>query len=103
MLSLSSCFLSICILNYNLRKDSFADAIEGAAVAFTNVVSYKDDSTGKKGQACCSDSPGPAISPVELRMNHFEQLRFLQSLFEDKGNQCKEQKDNILISLRKLS
>jgi len=72
-------------------------------------VSHKDDSTGKNGQACCSGSPGPAISPgksVELRMKHFEQLRFLQSLFEDKvltENEYKEQKENILVSLRKLS
>jgi len=44
-------------------ENSFADATERAAVAFANAVSHKDDSTGKKGQVCCSDSPGPAISP----------------------------------------
>ena len=91
------------------RKNTFADAIEGAAVAFANAVSHKDDSSGKKGHVCCGDSPGPAVSPgktVELRMKHFEQLRFLQSLFEDKiltDNEYQEQKDNILLSLRKLS
>jgi len=36
----------------------------------------------------------------------FKQLHFLQSLFEDKvltENKYKEQKENILVSLRKLS
>ena len=45
------------------RKNTFADAIEGAAVAFANAVSHKDDSSGKKGHVCCGDSPGPAVSP----------------------------------------
>ena len=89
------------------KKDSLTNAIEGAAVAFANVVS--------KGQATdlpTSTSNNPlvssAISPgktVELRMKHFEQLRYLQSLFEDgilTDKEYSEQKENILSSLRKL-
>ena len=89
------------------KKDSLANAIEGAAVAFANVVS--------KGQAAdlpttTSNHPliSSAISPgktVELRMKHFEQLRYLQSLFEDgilTDKEYSEQKENILSSLRKL-
>jgi len=87
------------------RKDSFADAIEGAAVAFANAVSKPNNSPK------CLDSGTPlssAISPgktMELRMRNFEQLRYLQSLFEDgvlTNEEFTEQKENILLSLRKL-
>ena len=58
------------------RKDSFANAMEGTAVAFANAVSKPNNSPRRD-----SSTPLPsAISPgkmVELRMKHFEQLRYL--------------------------
>ena len=92
--------------------DSFADAIEGAAVAFANAVSkgQPNDLSNEKCMSNPRDHPllSLAISPgktVELRMKHFEQLRYLQSLFEDgilTDKEYSEQKENILSSLRKL-
>jgi len=37
------------------QKDTLADAMEGEAVAFANVVSYKDDTSGKKEHICSGD------------------------------------------------
>ena len=91
------------------RKDSLADAIEGAAVAFASVVSkgQTNDLCNEK-TSCDHPLTLSTISPgktVELRMKNYEQLRYLQSLFEDgilTDKEYSEQKENILSSLRKL-
>ena len=87
------------------RKDSFTDAIEGAAVAFANAVSKGQQANDLSNEKVSIPLVPSAISPVELRMKNFEQLRYLQNLFEDgvlTDKEYSEQKENILSSLRKL-
>ena len=92
------------------RKDSLADAIEGAAVAFASAVSKKGETNDlcKEKASCDHSLTLSAISPgktVELCMKNYKQLRYLQSLFEDgilTDKEYSEQKENILSSLRKL-
>lgn len=65
------------------RKDLFADAIEGAAVAFANTVSKGKPINDLSTEKVSIPLVPSAISPgktVELRI---EQLRYLQSSYED--------------------
>ena len=83
------------------RRESLSEAISGAAVAIAETI---------KGSSPCPPPPQlpTGISPgkaVDLRMKNFEQLRFLQKLYEDgilSEHEFLEQKGNILSSLRKL-
>lgn len=94
------------------RKESLSDAITGAAVAFAQVLQPDNKKTVTEQPtviATAVPSTGAGISPgkcIDLRMKNFEQLRYLQGLFED-GILCQEefveQKRNILSSLSKLS
>lgn len=98
------------------RKESLTDALAGAAVAFATAVSGgKDQSHSTQAQRdhdtnspFTSSGPVPAVSPgkaVELRMKNYQQLRFLQQLFEDgilDEKEFTEQKGNILEFLRKI-
>ena len=68
----------------NLSEISLSDALTGAAVAFANVFSPS------QGQLLPlqnrSVPPSPGLSPsktVDLRMKNFEQLRYLQQLYDD--------------------
>ncbi len=83
------------------RRDSLSDAISGAAVAFAEAVKGKDKE--KPATALPSGvSPGKS---VELRMKNFEQLRYLQQLYDDgilTEDEYREQKRNIISSLRRL-
>ena len=72
----------------------------------------QDQSSSKGGAAergNMKSSSGACVSPgkaVELRMKNFEQLRFLQQLFDDdilSESEYTEQKRNILSFLRELS
>ncbi len=84
------------------RKENMCEALTGAAVAVVNAIRDKplssDSSTSNLG-----------ISPrksVELRMKNYEQLRYLQQLFDDgilNNKEYAEQKQSIIDSLRKLS
>lgn len=84
------------------RKENMCEAMTGAAVAIVNAI--------RKGDKPSSDSSTSSvgISPkksVELRMKNYEQLRYLQQLFEDgilNDKEYTEQKQSILDSLRKL-
>ena len=90
------------------KKDStISEALTNAAVAFANVCSgHKDVSQGQHSNA---SSLSNAVSPsksVELRMKNFEQLRYLQHLYDDgilNLSEYSEQKESILTSLRKLT
>ena len=63
------------------RKESLSDALTGAAVAFAKVFSDKDKPKPSQLSAPTScASPGKTL---ELRMKNFEQLRYLQQLFDD--------------------
>lgn len=85
------------------RQESLSDALSGAAVAFAKVLHPGQTTTcteQTKTPSCLS--PGKSI---ELRMKNFEQLRYLQQLFEDgilTQTEYMEQKQTILTSLRKL-
>ena len=97
------------------RKDNLSEALTGAAVAFAKVVS------GGTQASCTSDKVGdestthatnniimPGVSPgkaVDLRMKNYEQLRYLQQLYDDgilDQKEYIEQKQDILKFLRKL-
>ena len=85
------------------RQPSVSNVISGAAVAITKALGgtpLQDQSSGHVGVT--GVSPGRAS---ELRMKNYEQLRYLQQLFEDgilPQTEFSEQKEGILGSLRKL-
>jgi len=87
-------------------QNNLSDAISGAAVAFAtalkggNSVSTSTEKTSTTGTH--SISPSKAI---DLRMKNFEQLRYLQQLFDDNilsENEYSEQKQSILSTLKNL-
>ena len=89
------------------HQPSVSSAINAAAIAITKALG----GNVKENEATNSpvNSPGSVcVSPgkvVELRMKNYEQLRYLQSLFEDgilSQTKYTEQKHTILDSLRKL-
>ena len=88
---------------------SLSDALAGAAVAFASAVTGtnkpQDHGPTKAGGAdrvSLESASGACMSPgkvVELRMKNFEQLRYLQQLFEDgilSDTEYTEQKRSIL-------
>ena len=85
------------------RKESLSEALSGAAVAIIKEIKK----ASKSPQSSCP--PGPGVSPgraVDLRMKNFQQLRFLQQLYEDKildEKQYTKQKESILAALRNLT
>ena len=92
------------------RKESLSEAISGAAVAIVKALSTDPKEKASEGlQSICP--PGPGVSPghaVDLRMKNFQQLRFLQQLYEDNildEKQYAEQKKKkgILQSLRNVN
>ena len=95
------------------RKESLTDALAGAAVAFASAMSGgKCQSTKSSTTSLLDSGPGPsipAVSPgkaVELRMKNYQQLRYLQQLFEDgilDEKEFAEQKGKILEFLRKIN
>ena len=107
------------------RKDTLSEALTGAAVAFAKAVSGSpqvDQSVPQEsptGTPSIVPGPGvsqssntimscPGVSPgkaVDLRMKNYEQLRYLQQLYEDgilDQKEYMEQKQDILKFLRKL-
>ena len=87
-----------------VQRESLSDALTGAAVAFAHA--FKSQNTSETSQppvTAVGVSPGKA---VELHMKNFEQLRYLQQLYEDgilTTKEFEEQKEKILSSLRKLN
>jgi len=71
------------------RRESFSDALSGAAVAFAKVFSGEQPNTCKSSNGqkhSSSNSTSLGVSPgkaCELRMKNSEQLRYLQQLFDD--------------------
>ena len=96
------------------RKESLSDALAGAAVAFATAMSGSKDQAHSTQPRRDRDTdnlftgPVPAVSPskaVELRMKNYQQLRFLQQLFDDgilDEKEFTEQKGNILEFLRRI-
>ena len=88
------------------RNDTFTDAMTNAAVAFAKAISPSTQLTTSSQQNLSQSSV--VLSPtksVDLRMENWQQLRFVQKLFEDiiwTQEEYMEQKKSILDSLRKL-
>ena len=96
------------------RKETLSGALTEVAVAITKAITSSSD-TGREQASIPPSNAGVSfplssavVSPskaVELRMRNFEQLRYLQQLFDDgilNEHEYSEQKQNILTSLRKL-
>ena len=92
------------------------EALTGAAVAFASAVSggkTPQSSSSTSGASLNSESTSgvaiAAVSPgkaVELRMKNYQQLRYLQQLYEDgilSDKEFAEQKRDILDFLRKIN
>lgn len=82
------------------QTENMYAAITGAAVAFANALG------GQKPSISSHPSPLSPGKSIELRMKNFEQLRYLQQLFDDgilNDKEYAEQKANIISSLHKLS
>ena len=80
-------------------RESLQDALTGAAVTFAKV--FKDDRVVEPAEKSAAE-----MSKIELRMKNFEQLRYVQQLFNDgilTDAEYNEQKETILLSLRKLN
>ena len=89
------------IKNKRARKDSVSDTVSGAAIAIVEALQGKKTDKGASS-ALCGSSPGRL---VDIRMKNYEQLCYLQSLFDDgilTEEEYAEQKKSILSSLRKL-
>lgn len=87
------------------KTDSFSNAITNAAIAITKAISPPIPVTQgfDHKQLSVGISPGKS---ADLRMKNLQQLRYIQTLFEDKiltENEFIEQKRNILDALRKLN
>ena len=84
-------------------RESFSDAISGAAVTFASALKGRE-----KGQEQPTSVVRSGTSPgrsVELRMKNYEQLRYLQQLYDDgilTGEEYQEQKQLIITSICKL-
>jgi hypothetical protein len=85
------------------RKESLSEAIGGAAIAIVKALSTdpkeKKENTGEGLQS--SVTLGPGVSP-----KNFQQLRYLQQLYEDNilnEKEYTEQKESILAALRNLN
>ena len=88
------------------RQQSRSSTISGAAPALVKALEDERHAQGESETAILSRQP--RVSPgkaIDLRMKNYEQLRYVQQLFDD-GILCEteymEQKQGILSSLRKL-
>ena len=91
------------------QQSSLSDAISGAAVAFANALKDGNSSTTATTEKTSSSGMHVhSISPtkaVDLRMKNFEQLKYLQQLFDDgilSEKEYSELKLNILSTLKNL-
>ena len=96
------------------QSDSFASALSEAAIAFANALgdTPRSDSAADLSRHNSVTESVPLVSAgvsprkaVELRMKNYEQLRYLQCLFDDSilsETKFIEQKRSILTFLKKL-
>ncbi len=87
------------------RRESLSDVISGAAVAFADTLKgRKEKDTDQSPASVLASGISPGRS-VELRMKNYEQLRYLQQLYDDailSTEEYHEQKQLIIGSIRKL-
>ena len=87
------------------RTDSLTNVLSDAAIAFVDAMKENrspNSNTTSKETAAKPISPGKAI---DLRMKNLQQLRYLQSLYDDgiiNDSELAEQKSAILSSLHDL-
>ncbi len=90
------------------KKDTLAEAITGAAEAVAKVFAPSPQ-VSSVSTPVPTGSVGVGISPgksADLRMKNFQQLRYLQQLYEENilsDSELREQKAIILDALRKLA
>ena len=88
------------------RSQSLSTVISGAATAFAQAL--EENSQQDRGNGCVTSSASVGVSPgkaIDLRMKSYEQLRYVQQLFDDgilTETEYTEQKQGILTSLRRL-
>ena len=88
-------------LTKKAKRETLTDAFTGAVAAFKSTPTKSPPRTHDPLQPV-GVSPGRS---VELRMKNFEQLRYLQQLYDDgilMTTEYEEQKEKILSILRKL-
>ena len=64
-----------------LKRDTMSDALTNAAVAFANVFN-SPAANGQSASGMATSTLSPAKS-TELKMKNYEQLRYLQNLYDD--------------------
>ena len=90
------------------RKESLSEAIGGAAVAIVKALKSEEKAKDSSQSSCALSSgtqsaAGPGVSlgrAVDLRMKNYQQLRYLQQLYEDNildEKEYVEQKRSIFI------
>jgi len=87
--------------NKRSRKETLSDCVSGAAAAVVKAL----QGTSKEKEAAPLSAGVSPIQSTDFRMKNFEQLRYLQSLYNDgilTEDEYVEQKKGILDSLRKL-
>ncbi len=86
------------------RRESLSDAISGAAVAFADSLKGRNENQSPASTSVLASGISPGRS-VELRMKNYEQLRYLQQLYDDgilSTEEYREQNELIIGSIRKL-
>ena len=91
------------------RRDSLTDVLSGAAVAFADAMKENRSPNGSFASEKSASSPYQSyVSPseaIDLRMKNYQQLRYIQSLYNDgiiNDTEFAEQKSAILSSLHNL-
>ena len=87
------------------QQSSLSDAVSGAAVAFANALKGGNSVTTTEKASGTGTHSISSSKAIDLRMKNFEQLRYLQQLFDDNilsENEYSEQKQNILSTLKNL-
>ena len=78
------------------KRDSFSQALNGAAVAFTDMLAKKSS----------PEVPNvPSTLATDLRLKNYEQLRYAKQLNSDgilTDAEFEEQKKNILLAIKEL-
>ena len=89
------------------RSPSLSTVIGGAAAAFAKALG-ENSQQDREGSGSVLGGPSVSVSPgkaVDLRMKNYEQLRYIQQLFDDgilTEAEYIEQKQDILASLKRL-
>ena len=88
------------------RRNGLSEVLNDAAIAFVEAIKdKKGDKENQAPSAVSSFGTGSPSRAVDLRMKNYQQLRYIQSLYDDgilSDTEFAEQKALILSSIRKL-